>query len=381
MGGELGDGAAIPAAEQDSDKKKKKLVAKVIEITFDSGLDLLEKKKKITGPHWKYRRKKIKPACYTRKSGGGKKKLHVKIDITKLENISGNAVLVGEGGDMKIKSSSFPLSKGKSGSIDCEFNEFPETLRYYNKSPIAWTIEQGADKYPLANMTPVVLFVIFNTPAKPWTATGVKAGWVEALTFLFSKVGIDFYKSKKSAMGKIGRHLHAGHKLRYDTKHGSPSYGVVRDWPGVFQLKDYLKRKYKKVNCYDQAAALTALSAALGIGADYLFLEPFGKIKTTNLIGIGPCNNPFFENYSPSVPEGRPIVNPGHPNRTGFGNHAFVGYTPKAYDACAGPALGTRSRKGYLEHAIDVIHSYPGVPDAIDQLVALIKSGVNFSVD
>ncbi len=42
------------AEEQDKEKNNKKLVAKILEIDFTSGIDVYENKKEIKPPHWKY---------------------------------------------------------------------------------------------------------------------------------------------------------------------------------------------------------------------------------------------------------------------------------------------------------------------------------------
>jgi len=42
--------------------------------------------------------------------------------------------------------------------------------------------------------------------------------------------------------------------------------------------------------------------------------------------------------------------------RSGFGNHAFVEFNAKIYDACAEPHLGKKDRSGYINHAIN--HTY-----------------------
>lgn len=353
MGAETLDGAGV--APQDKDEKKKKLIAKIIEINFKSQIDLHEKKKKIKPPHWKFRRKKIKPACYTRKSGGGKKDLEVKIKITELENISGNATLVGEVSGIKIKSESFSLKKGKIGPIKCKLEDLPDTLYYYNKEIITWKIEHGSDKYSLINNSPVILFIIFNKPAKPWTATGSKSIWVEALKFLFTKVGVNNYKSKKSCIGTINRYLHSSYGLKYDTISGRGRYcnlsGTILSIAAEFNLTNYLKRTKKIVNCYDQAAGVTVLSAVVGIGAKFWFMDPFGYINTTNLIGIGSCNNPFYNNPTYS---NKKIWITGDPKpRSPFGNHAFGNYSSRIYDACAGPDVGTRTPKKYIKNSID----------------------------
>jgi hypothetical protein len=110
-------------------------------------------------------------------------------------------------------------------------------------------------------------------------------------------------------------------------------------------------------NCYDQAAALQALAGAVGIKLEWLFLDPFGFIKTTNLLGVGSCNNPFFK--SNSTPK---VIAQNNPNRTDFGNHAFCELNSKIWDACAGPHVGTEDRQQYLTASIDPTNhlSHPG---------------------
>jgi len=386
MGGEVADGAAVPASAQDKEEKEKTFRGKVVEITFLSGIDLLKNRKKIEPPHWKFRRKEIRPACYTRKSSGdGQKDLEVKIDITKLENISGNGILVGEGGNIKIKSEPFPLKEGESGTIKCEFEDLPDAAYHFNESMILWKVEQGEEVYPLFAPTQATLFIIFNKPQKPWTSTGVKSNWVEVLEFVFGKVGINNYQ-KKSAGVAITRYLHSSYGLRYDTVSGAPSYGFWGRGFGVFELTHYLKRVFTKVNCYDQAAAATLLSSAIGIGAKYQFLNPFGYINITNLVGVGPCNNPFFDNLDPNVSNKKIWIFGDPKERTGFGNHAFVKTEGKNYDACAGPEVGTRTPAKYIEHSIDIDSTYKPADSTskstrISWLESKIKSTNSLSVN
>lgn len=363
-----------PSVEnQDEEKKQKLLVAKVIEINFLSGIDVYEKKKKVKPPHWKFRRKKVKPACFTRKSGGGKKNLEVTIEISRLENISGNAILIGEGSNIKIKSNPFSLKKGKSNPIKCEFEDLPDALYYFNKSALSWKIKHGSDFYSLINITPVILFIIFNNPRKPWSKTGSKSIWVEALKFVFTKVGLNNLKSKKSANAAITKYLHSSYGLTYDTKRGAPRYGVWANGNGKFKLTNYLKKTETTVNCYDQAAAVKVLSAVVGIGVKYQFMNPFGYINPTNLIGVGLCNNPFYNN---PIYTNKKITSVNDPNRSSFGNHAFVKYHGKINDACAGPDLGSRTPKQYIKHSID--HS-PSVKCAAGTESDIIP-GKNFGV-
>ena len=94
------------------------------------------------------------------------------------------------------------------------------------------------------------------------------------------------------------------------------------------------------------------LGRLLGIGVEYRFMEPFGFINTVDLVGVGPCNNPFY---------GNPVVTGGkitgsdevHYVRLPFGNHAFAKYGGNIYDACAGPHTGSCTEAQYLSTVID----------------------------
>lgn len=130
---------------------------------------------------------------------------------------------------------------------------------------------------------------------------------------------------------------------------GAPAYGGAS---GIFHLKRYIDNSLGFVNCYDQTYAVIALSAALGIGVDGLFLEPFGYIRTVNLVGWGRCNNPFPGRLPTSK---YLVVDPRDPDRSGFGNHMFCEFSAKIYDACAGPVKGNVDRAGYVSATIDTV--------------------------
>ena len=158
MGGEVLDGAQS-ASDQDSDHKRKVLLARILEIDFQSGIDVCEDKAVLKPPHWKLGKKaKIKPACYTRQSDGGKKDLEIRIEILCLRNIQGNATISGKFGDnLEIKSESFSLSEEVIGPIKCKFKKLPDSLYYYDQSVIEWEIEHGGIQYVLINTTPVIV--------------------------------------------------------------------------------------------------------------------------------------------------------------------------------------------------------------------------------
>ena len=105
------------------------------------------------------------------------------------------------------------------------------------------------------------------------------------------------------------------------------------------------------VNCYDQAAAVCTFATLFGIDVQYKFMEPFGYINTTDLVGLDydNCNNPFFRNNLANK-----LVAPDLPTRSGFKNHAFAVFRGYVFDACAGPALGTQTEAQYVADVIDV---------------------------
>jgi hypothetical protein len=109
----------------------------------------------------------------------------------------------------------------------------------------------------------------------------------------------------------------------------------------------YLLRAVPTCNCYDQCSAVHVLAGAVGVHLSWLYLDPYGFIKPTNLVGVGTCNNPFF-----SSPR-KKVVPWDDPDRSAFGNHAFPGPAGNAADACAGPHLGNETREEYLDASID----------------------------
>ena len=95
---------------------------------------------------------------------------------------------------------------------------------------------------------------------------------------------------------------------------------------------------------------------SVGIFVYFDYIQPFGYLKKTDLIGWGQCNNPFFQGNT-----SRQIVSETSSTRTAFGNHAFV-YLPNygvVADACAGPHTGNESKQQYLNNAVDTTTPIP----------------------
>ena len=168
--------------------------------------------------------------------------------------------------------------------------------------------------------------------------------WTNALEFAIVKAGAQGKSTDKDALAAITKYLHSGHGLTYDTCLGSPRF-ISGAGGGVMRLTDYIAEPSSRytsiVNCYDQAGGLCCLGALLGVGAEYVYMNPFGYINTVDLVGVGACNNPFFENktepYGTSALVGTDLT---LPDRSGFGNHAFAMLGGSAFDSCAGPVCG-----------------------------------------
>ena len=208
-----------------------------------------------------------------------------------------------------------------------------------------------------------VLYAIFGEPLSPWTNewNHVQNAWTNALEFAIAKTGAKGKATETNALAAITQHLFSGHGLRYASAYGGiPGYMSGKS-SGSFALSSYMdksgpiivpriKRAANVVNCYDQAAGVHVLGSVVGIKQAYVFMEPFGYLNEIDLIGIGPCNNPFFPESSPYLArcgENDTTI------REPFGNHAFVSCEGLVFDACAGPATGDYTHASYIAMVID----------------------------
>ena len=209
-----------------------------------------------------------------------------------------------------------------------------------------WRLSAAQLPAPVALAKPTRLewYALLGPPAACFEPAGV---WVEALRFLFEQVGVGGLARADEVVDTVVRYCHGGHGVRYDSFHGAPSYGCSGTG-GAFQLGAYLTAAKPVVNCYDQAAATQALCGALGVATKWLFLRPYGFIHTTDLVGVSPCNNPFFSNHGTS-----PTVGSNDRQRSAFANHAFAELGGAVVDACAGPHTGAEDRAQYVSAAID----------------------------
>ncbi|MFP4417725.1 MAG: peptidoglycan-binding protein [Chitinispirillaceae bacterium] len=243
---------------------------------------------------------------------------------------------------------------------------------------IQWRLSTQNGERMDCGRTRVEIFSILDDPAPMFDSTGV---WIEVLRMLCAEASIDNQSTKRDAASAVSAYCHAiGY--RYDTMRGAPHFGGSPLGNRPFRLRQYISNisSTRRVNCYDQAAAVQTMCGALGISLGWLFMQPYGYIHETNLIGIGRCNNPFFESNNTT-----PVIAFDDTRRTGFGNHAFTHYDTSAnrepsgapaaasgrfiIDSCAGPHQATETFDQYRIASIDTrpgpggtsADEYPGI--------------------
>ncbi|KAF2962879.1 hypothetical protein GQX73_g10692 [Xylaria multiplex] len=159
---------------------------------------------------------------------------------------------------------------------------------------------------------------------------------------------------------------------RYDTRYGAAQY-VQTSLGGGFKLQEYFNSAFETCNCYDMAGicqlALSILVDASGAelaDSRWVFQQPNGFINPGPLIRWVTaggdhlrCNTPFWATAGTG-----PFVAQDAPNRTSFGNHAWVEITLNgattvvdATHALAAtapvPPNGNLSRQQYLDTTLD----------------------------
>jgi hypothetical protein len=205
--------------------------------------------------------------------------------------------------------------------------------------------------------TRLEIFWIYGYPGKMFK----RGVWVEVLRLL--DVECFGLKNQGWIIQRIINYCHSGTGLRYDSYLSASYYGLIGSG-GAFNLNAYLVKTYPFCNCFDQAGALQTLLGAMGIEVIWVFMDPYGYLRETNLVGRGRCNNPIF--LGRQLPELYPV---NLPDRSGFGSHAFCIWEKEKFeivlDACAGPHFGDNVKKSfisgfkqsYIEESIDGLTS------------------------
>jgi hypothetical protein len=144
----------------------------------------------------------------------------------------------------------------------------------------------------------------------------------------------------------------------YDRGSGASHYAVSPYGGSTFRLLEYVDVQLPRhlCNCYDQAAGVQALLAIVGISTNWYFMNRFGFINTTPLVGWGACNNPF------DINSGYLVLPQNDPARTSFGNHGFCSFETYILDATSAGHEGTETLNAYLANAVDsttILYSNP----------------------
>ncbi|AIO34808.1 hypothetical protein NUV26_25665 [Burkholderia pseudomultivorans] len=354
--------------------------AQLLEISWRGGVTVTRKQSAVASPHWKndanlveieqpdefcYAAGSQRPAAYLVKSkAGANNKVDIKLRVTKTKPEAPSTMkLKGTLGGLTIEGDC-PTAVGEH-QITATVVNLPDTLACYS-GDASWKLNDAATGISAA-VTPATrleVYVLLDRPGTPF-GSGV---WAEVLRFLFKRASVAGVSTSKAAIAKVTDYCHHGHGLHYDTISGAPHFGgAVAMSGGLFELTKYMQKRAVKpagaaasggaaddgrtVNCYDQASAVFCLAAALGVKPGIYFQNPFGYINSTDLVGIGSCNNPFFSSNGST-----PVIAGDSPSRTSFGNHAFAHLAHKVEDACAGPHHDEALR-AYLTASIDTVQS------------------------
>jgi hypothetical protein len=143
-----------------------------------------------------------------------KPSLTVKLNITKLKNVSGSAILKGSFGKLQIEGSLSSMSFGKN-IIKAEILNLSSNIQWYH-GDIKWGLEvPDLGKSISLNDTRAELFFIYDTPINVYKPKGV---WTEALRFLCHKAKVIGLSNTSEIMKTITQYCHgSSHGLKYDT--------------------------------------------------------------------------------------------------------------------------------------------------------------------
>ena len=288
-------------------------------------------------------------------------KMSIKIEITKVEGLSGEATVTGTLGSA-IWKGNLPLHLGEH-QINVELTSAEVKLQKH-VGDINWEADVANCDIKQLGTTRVELYGIVDDPEHIFIESSLGRP-VEALRFLYEDVGVsgkdaeNEIENDTEIISTITTYLHSGHGLGYDVYDGRSKYlYYYSNTQAAFMLSDYLEKSNGNVvNCYDQASAVQVLSYIIGLAGSKIFVNNFGFINRTILVGNIESNNPFHKGNGNRV-----IVDKLDPDRTSFWNHEFykLDKSNKIFDACAKPHLGTESYIEYMMASVEtgVIWAY-----------------------
>lgn len=303
-------------------------------------------------------------------AGRGEPGMTVRIRVTRSQNVGSTGPVTGYLGNLTFEGvDPCPTAVGDH-TINAKIAALPTSIAR-DAGDATWSMVVDPIGSVALGSTRLEVVTILDNPA-PCFAGG---DWIEALRAICS-LGILGISEKRQAAATVARSCHADFGAVYDTVSGAPKFNS-----GHYGANGYLLAKYispgsgKVVNCYDQAAAVSALSGAFGVYLGWKYMDPFGFLAQSDLVGVGPCNNPFFNGtnwkHEPNYPS--PMAPPLDPHRSSFGNHAFTrflsdvnrdltgpdsGVAEGIGDACAGPAVFDGTLSDYVLRSVDSVWPY-----------------------
>lgn len=306
---------------------------------------------------------------------GSDLEMSVKVDVTKADGLSGSGELIGtlsDGTVVEFKGV-VPMSVGVH-TVTVKLDRTTTRLARH-RGDIAWqVIAPGCGTHNVGRSR-VEIYRIVEDTRPPYLTAGRPA---EALRFLYERMGAGGADvAGKNPAGirdttdTITTYCHGPHGMTYDTFRGGVGFLTIGRRGSTFALTDYMTLKGTNtnaagtvvpnmVNCYDQASAVLVFAGIMGIDGHKRYVEPFGYITTTILVGGIRSNNPFHSGVAALS-----VLPQMDPRRTSFGNHEFYMDSASAvvFDACAGPHLGTEDYYNYLNNSVDTAMPTPsGAP-------------------
>ena len=153
----------------------------------------------------------------------------------------------------------------------------------------------------------------------------------------------------------------------YDARWGLPDFSMFTSFPttpGSMTLELYYNwyvysqtnRPRATMNCYDTASLTQYYFSLLGFDTTntWGFMSAFGYLHQRGLIGIGQCNNPFFDNPEWTRDQ---VVDQTDSGRSAFAFHAAVVFGGMVWDACIGPSFA--STEDYWDESVDTVTPSP----------------------
>ena len=295
------------------------------------------------------------------------------------------ATCAGAGGSLSsLLPTNVVFAGGVSSPEYVEFSMSNRTLCCIDRSlggMLSWTADSanGQSGCKMNDSGPHLVYTILGEPKPPWkNAHGEhENAWTNALEFAIVKAGAQGKSTDKDALAAITKYLHSGHGLVYDTVEGASRYWIANSFSATAYINVTNSASGTNfVNCYDQAYGVATIGNLLGPTTAVVLwhTEPFGYINTTNLVGVGTCNNPFYNmtiqniyvkdvsaagsvSFDNCMPPTDLVCSVNDKTRTWFLRHKYVvldvGGVDYVFDACAGPFCGESTRIDYLNRAID----------------------------